>query len=346
MPEDRLKRLSETVRKEPSSEGVERIISKLKPKEDEVVAESKAQLDFRKVDFEDGRGLVSAVGRFYSLLEKPLEHLASFLSNFPAVRSLDKNLKAAEMPFNTETYLIIASAVSLSLALFSFIILATVSISINDQISFFINPIVSLVVFLIVAVVILIYPVSKAGERAALVDKALPFALRQLSTQLKAGLSFYKSLSSLAKSEYGLLSKEFEIVLRDLDSGLSTEEALRLLTQRVKSEGLHKAVLQIIRAMKTGGNLSVVISEIADDVSFETRQQIRDFTEKLNLVSILYIMLGIVMPVVVAILSAVLQIPLFAGTIPSWFVYAGFGMSVVFMVLIIYITRKMEPAAW
>ncbi len=142
------------------------------------------------------------------------------------------------------------------------------------------------------------------------------------------------------------MSKEFETVLRDLDSGLSSEEALRLLTYRVKSAGLKKAVLQIVRAMKTGGNLSAVISEIADDVSFETRQQIRDFTEKLNLVSILYIMLGIVMPVVVAILSAVLQIPLFAGAIPSWFVYAGFGASVFFMVLIVYITRKMEPAAW
>ncbi|MBS3070028.1 type II secretion system F family protein [Candidatus Micrarchaeota archaeon] len=346
MPDDKLKRLSETVRKEPTSEGVERIISKLRPKDEETIVESKTPLDFRKVDFEDGKGIVSAIGKFYSFLEAPLEGLASFLSNFPAVRSLDRNLKAAGMHFNTETYLIIASATSLFLALVCFIVLATVSISINDQVSFFINPVVSLVVFLVAAVVILVYPSSKASERAAQVDKALPFALRQLATQLKAGLSFYKSLSSLAKSEYGLLSKELEIVLRDLDSGLSTEEALRLLTQRVKSEGLHKAVLQIIRAMKTGGNLSVVISEIADDVSFETRQQIRDFTEKLNLVSILYIMLGIVMPVVVAILSAVLQIPLFAGTIPSWFVYAGFGMSIVFMILIVYITRKMEPAAW
>jgi len=345
MPDDRLKRLSETVRREPSSEGLERIISKLKPREEEEET-AKQALDFRKVDFEEGGGAVAAIGKFYSMLEKPLEKLAEFLSNFPAVRTLDRNLKAAALPFNTETYLVIASSVSLFLALFTFILLATVSISLNDQVSFFINPIVSLVVFLISAVVILIYPISRANQRGALVDKALPFALRQLSTQLKAGLSFYKSLSSIAKSEYGLLSKEFETVLRDLDSGLSSEEALRLLTYRVKSAGLKKAVLQIVRAMKTGGNLSAVISEIADDVSFETRQQIRDFTEKLNLVSILYIMLGIVMPVVVAILSAVLQIPLFAGAIPSWFVYAGFGASVFFMVLIVYITRKMEPAAW
>lgn len=345
MPEDRFKRLSETVRSKPTSEGLERIISKLKPKEEEGES-ARTQLDFRKVIFEEGGGFVSEVGKFYSALEKPLEKIASFLSNFPAVRALDKNLKAAGLPFNTETYLIVASATSLFVSLLCFILLATVSISLNDQVSFFLNPFISFFVFLVSAAVILFYPVSRANQRAALVDKALPFALRQLSTQLKAGLSFYKALSSLAKAEYGLLSREFEIVLRDLDSGLSSEEALKLLTQRVKSEGLRKAVLQIIRAMKTGGNLSVVISEIADDVSFETRQQIRDFTEKLNLVSILYIMLGIVMPVVVAILAAVLQIPFFAGAVPGWFVYAGFGLSVAFMVLIVYITRKMEPAAW
>src|SRR3990167_2229464 len=117
MPDDKLKRLSETVRKEPTSEGVERIISKLRPKDEETIVESKTPLDFRKVDFEDGKGIVSAIGKFYSFLEAPLEGLASFLSNFPAVRSLDRNLKAAGMHFNTETYLIIASATSLFLDL-------------------------------------------------------------------------------------------------------------------------------------------------------------------------------------------------------------------------------------
>ncbi len=202
MPDDRLKRLSETVRREPSSEGLERIISKLKPREEEEET-AKQALDFRKVDFEEGGGAVAAIGKFYSMLEKPLEKLAEFLSNFPAVRTLDRNLKAAALPFNTETYLVIASSVSLFLALFTFILLATVSISLNDQVSFFINPIVSLVVFLISAVVILIYPISRANQRGALVDKALPFALRQLSTQLKAALSFSNSLSALQNPNTG-----------------------------------------------------------------------------------------------------------------------------------------------
>lgn len=284
------------------------------------------------------------MGKLYSFFEKPVEKLAGFLSNLPGVQELEKNLKAAGMKYNTESYLVIASIASLFMALFAFVLIVTLTFP--DTLSPLISAIVAIIIFIFTAVVVLMYPVTKAGERGAAVDKALPFALRQLATQLRAGVSFYKSLSSISKAEYGVLSYEFELLLRDLDAGLSSEEALRLLTQRVKSDGLRKAVMQIIRAMKTGGNLSLVISEIADDVSFETRQQIRDFTEKLNLVSIMYIMLGIVMPVVVAILAAVLQIPLFAGVLPGWFVYVGFGLSILFMIVILYITRRIEPAAW
>ncbi|MFH1056472.1 MAG: type II secretion system F family protein [Candidatus Micrarchaeota archaeon] len=343
MPQDKLKRLSETVRSDFKKDELDKIISKLSPKE-EAVSE-KPSLDFRRVELEEG-GLFSLIGSFYSSLEGPVEGIAGFLSGFPAVRELNKNLRAAGLDFNAETYLVIASSVSLFLAFLSFIFLAGVSVSLNDQLTLLVSPAIALMVFLVSAILVLAFPVARANDRALQVDKALPFALRQLATQLKAGVSFYKSLSSITKAEYGLLSTEFEFVLRDLDSGLSNDEALKSLLMRNKSEGLRNAVLQIIRAMKTGGNLSEVISEIADDVSFETRQKIRDFTEKLNFINILYIMLGVVMPVAVAILSAILQIPLFAGSIPSWFVYAGFTLSIFFMLIILYVTKRIEPAAW
>jgi len=344
MPEDKLKRLSETVRKEPRKQELEEIISKLKPKEEEFFAE-KPRLDFGKVELEE-EGFFSLVGSFYSNFAFFIESLAEFLSNFPAVRELKRSLQAAGLGFNVETYLVITASVSLFLGVLFFLLGAAFFFTPSDPLSLLVAPIVGVVAFLFSAVLFLLYPVSKANDRAAAVDKALPFALRQLATQLKAGVSFYKSLSSLTRAEYGFLSEELKTVLRDLDSGLSTEEALRLLIQRNKSEGLRKAVLEIIRALKTGGRLSVVISDIADDVSFETRQQIRDFTEKLNFINILYIMLGVVMPVAVAILSAILQIPLFAGAIPGWFVYAGFGLSILSMLMILYATRRMEPAAW
>ncbi len=343
---EKIKRLSDIVRnEEKQGKLLEKIISKFKPK-DEVPEGAKMKLDFKNVEFGEETGLFAAVGRFYSSFTGPVESIAKFLSNFPLVKELEKNLEAGGLKFSAETYLIFASALSLFLGVFTFIILAVSSVSLNNALSLLVSPVIAVIVFILSAVLVLLYPVMKANDRAAQIDRSLPFALRQLSTQLKAGLSFYKSLGSLEKAEYGLLSTELGKVARDLDSGLSTEEALRALERRNKSVGLRKAILQIIRAMRSGGNLSVIISEIADDVSFETRQQIRDFTEKLNFVNILYIMVGVVMPVAIAILAAILQIPLFAGTIPSWFVFAGFGLSVTLMLVILYVTKKMEPAAW
>lgn len=53
MPDDRLKRLSDTVRKESPNEGLDKLISKLKPKEEEQVQDNKVSLDWRKVDVGD-----------------------------------------------------------------------------------------------------------------------------------------------------------------------------------------------------------------------------------------------------------------------------------------------------
>ena len=340
----RLERLSETVRTGYKKEDLDKIISKLKPK-DEEAGGARNELDFAHVDL-GGGAPVELIDKFYSLFAGPVEVVAKFLAKFPIAKQLEKNLAASRLKFNVESYLVMAAVLSFFAGVFGFIVSMALFFEPSDPLSFVISVIAFVFVFVICAMVVLIFPASRASDFANAVDKSLPFALRQLSTQLKAGFSFYKPLHSLSKSDYGALSEAIELVLRDLDSGLSTEEALKLLMKRNRSEGLRKAILQIIRAMRTGGSLSVVISEIADDVSFETRQKIRDFTEKLNFVNILYVMVGVVMPVAVAILSAIMQIPLFAGAIPSWFVYAGFGISLAFITVMLYATQKMEPAAW
>ncbi|HIH20475.1 TPA: type II secretion system F family protein [Candidatus Micrarchaeota archaeon] len=346
MPSDKkLESLSETVRTGYKKEDLDKIISKLKRK-DEAPVDPQKELNFQKVDLEE-KGFMGFIAKFYSSFAKPTQKVAQFISNFPLVKSLEKNLLASRLRFNVETYLVIATAAAFIVGLLSFFLTSVLLYdSLSPAFSLVVGILVFVLMFVLTAVFVLVFPSLRAGELALAVDRALPFALRQLSTQLKAGFSFYKSLNSLAKADYGILSEEFELVLRDLDSGLSTDEALKLLTKRNKSEGLRKAILQITRAMRTGGSLATVISDIADDVSFETRQKIRDYTEKLNFINILYIMVGVVMPVAIAILSAILQIPLFAGALPSWFVYAGFGMSILFLLVILYAAQKMEPAAW
>ena len=70
--------------------------------------------------------------------------------------------------------------------------------------------------FALVIVLGLIYPSMMANERATKINRELPFALRQLATQIKAGVSFHKALSSLVSAHYGALSEEFGKIQQDM----------------------------------------------------------------------------------------------------------------------------------
>ena len=62
--------------------------------------------------------------------------------------------------------------------------------------------------------------------------------------------------------------------------------------------------------MRIGGNLSSAMSDIADDVSEEMRQQINTFSQKMNFFSVIFIFIGIVLPVAVMILGSIRNSPL------------------------------------
>jgi flagellar protein FlaJ len=198
----------------------------------------------------------------------------------------------------------------------------------------------SVLIFLVIGAS---YPNVRAKERAISIDRELPFALRQLSTQVKAGLSFNRAMTSVAQSDYGELSVEMKKALRDMDSGATTEEALSKVMYRSKSRGFKRALIQIIRSLRTGGRLSEIIASIADDVSFETRMGIRDFTEVLNIISVVYIMIAVVAPVTLTVLTAVIQLPLIAANIPQAFIVLAFMGIILGIGAIIFVTIRLEP---
>src|SRR3989338_7418321 len=109
MPQDKkLESLSETVRTGYKKEDLDKIISKLKGKE-EAPVEKKKELNFQKVDLEE-KGLMGLIAKFYSSFAKPTQKAAQFLSNFPLVKQLERNLIASRLRFNVETYLVITTA--------------------------------------------------------------------------------------------------------------------------------------------------------------------------------------------------------------------------------------------
>ena len=160
-------------------------------------------------------------------------------------------------------------------------------------------------------------------------------------------------MNSIAKSNYGRLSEGFEWVLGQIEKGVTTEDALEAWSERTRSQDVRRVVGHLTRAIRTGGSLSSIMAEIAEDVSFERRQKIEDFAEKLNLLGLFLMMIAIVFPVMIAILTSIGSVPalqqylgMFAIFTPTFLMLVFFVIVPSFLLLFIFYVKSSDPGSF
>ena len=213
-------------------------------------------------------------------------------------------------------------------------------------ISYFISLELGLAIFisiLLISLSIFYYPKIKKQNDYASFSKELPYALRQLATELRAGRSLFDSLDSVANSDYGILSLEFSRVLEEIKYGESTENAFLNLEKRVDSKALSRVIYEILTSLRIGANLSNSLSIIADDVNFDIRMKLKEYSEKLNAFVMIYTFLAILAPVI--LLTMLLAASVVIGDlVPGDLILVLY--SVFFPMIIVFLgisIKKLEP---
>lgn len=213
-------------------------------------------------------------------------------------------------------------------------------------ISYFISLELGLAIFisiLLIALSIFYYPKIKKQNDYASFSKELPYALRQLATELRSGRSLFDSLDSVASSDYGILSLEFSRVLEEIKYGESTENAFLNLEKRVDSKALSRTIYEILTSLRIGANLSNSLSIIADDVNFDIRMKLKEYSEKLNAFVMIYTFLAILAPVI--LLTMLLAASVVIGDlVPGDLILVLY--SIFFPMIIVFLgisIKKLEP---
>ena len=124
---------------------------------------------------------------------------------------------------------------------------------------------------LLIADFIIVYPYSKGEAILHGVEENLPDALKQMATTLQSGGTFEMAVREVVSSDYGPLSKQFRYVLDDLQSGATVDSALYKLSRRVPSPLLERVTTIISDAVRAGGGLAKVLSDVAEDAAESQR---------------------------------------------------------------------------
>ena len=201
-----------------------------------------------------------------------------------------------------------------------------------------------ILLFLMIIFGVLYFPKMNKDKNRTEISKELPYALRQMVTELRSGKGLHDTISSIATSDYGALSHEFSRVIEEIKYGENTEKALINMSNRVSSDGLSRAVQQIIGTLRTGGNLANTLNIIAEDVSYDLQIKLKDYSQKLNAFIMIYTFLAILGPVILLIMlmaASTVMGDIVPGDVVLIMYIFFFPMIVVFMGLMI---KKLEPS--
>jgi flagellar protein FlaJ len=283
-----------------------------------IIAEGKgAQLnlgtveDLRKVK----SPLVKKLGGLYLKMRKILGPISKSASTLPQFKRLSFQLYSANMRYSARQFIALA-VTGATIVFFVMLMLSSIfMILVNMPLALKVVaiPVISFIAALFSLVVILMIPKQEANSRGDAISIELPFALRHMATELRAGIGLYRTIQAIATSGYGALSEEFARTITEIEEGTDTKDALKHLALRTQCKALRTALMHVIRALKTGGNLSGIMGDIAEDVAFELRLKTRDFATKMNFFGIIFIFAAIVVPVVIAVLGGIRNSPLDAA---------------------------------
>jgi len=108
-------------------------------------------------------------------------------------------------------------------------------------------------------------------RRAALLNEQVGESLTGMSNSLRAGYSFQQAMDLVSKESTGPLATEYRRTMREINLGITTEQALTNLVERANNEDLELMISAVLIQRSIGGNLAEVFDKIAETI----RQRIR-----------------------------------------------------------------------
>ena len=139
----------------------------------------------------------------------------------------------------------------------------------------------------------------------------LPEALATMSNALRAGFSLSQAFDSVVAQGEKPMSEEFAILQQQLRIGMSFEDALSSMSDRVGSEDLTLVTTAILISRKTGGNVTEIFDKISETIRGRMRieRKVKTMTAQGRMQGIIVSVMPIFLGVVMTVLKPNLMIP-------------------------------------
>ena len=148
-------------------------------------------------------------------------------------------------------------------------------------------------------------------RRRSKFNDQLPEALATMSNALRAGFSISQAFESVVDQGEKPMSEEFAILQQQLRIGMSFEDALSSMSDRVGSEDLTLVTTAILISRKTGGNVTEIFDKISDTIRARQKiaRKVRTLTAQGRMQGLLVSAMPFILGIAMVMLKPDMMIP-------------------------------------
>jgi tight adherence protein B len=152
-------------------------------------------------------------------------------------------------------------------------------------------------------------------RRRAKFNGQLPEALATMSNALRAGFSISQAFDSVIDLGEKPVSEEFQILQQQLRIGMSFEDALESMSQRVGSDDLTLVTTAILISRRTGGNVTEIFDKISETIRgrMKIERKVKTLTAQGRMQGIIVSAMPLFLGLVMTLLKPAMMIPFFCS---------------------------------
>lgn len=220
-------------------------------------------------------------------LKQVVSWISPYFKNKKVTGKWRQRLEEAGVPLKPEEFLAVCSLLMVSSLFFALLLHL-------NAVFFFILPILCWVIPVV-------YIRFRKEKRLSTCALQLPQALGMMATAMKSGFSFIQAMQIVAKEVPDPLGPEFGRTIREINLGISVEEAFKGLLIRLPNDNLNLVTTAILIQRSTGGNLAQILETIEETITERVRikEDLRTLTAQGRMsawiISLLPIVLGLIL---------------------------------------------------
>ncbi len=173
------------------------------------------------------------------------------------------------------------------------------------------------ILFLMVFLIGIFYPIEKTIRRKRDIETNLPFVLTHMGAIAQSGVPPQHLFKIISKfKEYGEISREFEKIVRNIEVfGQDPLTAIREVSQRTPSDRFKEVLIGFVSTIEAGGNIKQYLKVLSEQTLFEWRTKRQKFINQLATYAEFYTGILIAAPLIIVALFGVLAMfqPTLAG---------------------------------